>query len=233
MIRLPSHRETIVIMAKAAVPGRVKTRLCSQFTPEQAAGIHEAMLKCTLARVAQCFADGEDSALKLSLDDTLAPTAETVRALPENPWHVIDQGGGDLGERLAYVWRLIGGGPTIFLGSDSPDVPAEALRSIGPALEQAEVVMGPVGDGGYWTIAGRRYHGQLFGDVDWGSADVYHQTRKAAEKTGLTVGEVQRWHDVDTPCDLQALRQRLASTREAALTQLRNRLDDLCKGTAR
>lgn len=216
-------------MAKNAVPGRVKTRLCSQFTAVQAAAIHEAMLHCTLVRVAAALSDSETTHLILSLDET----AEAARIHPPEPWNLIDQGNGDLGQRLAYVWRRTGCGPTIFLGCDSPDVPTASLRTIWPALRQTDVVLGPVNDGGYWTIASRQFDDRLFDGVDWGSADVYHQTRRAAEKAAANVVDVAPWHDVDTPDDLDALRQRLARAGDTALARLRSRLDDLCEGRAR
>ena len=149
------------------------------------------------------------------------------------PWQLIHQGSGDLGRRLGFVWRLVGGGPTIFLGSDSPDVPAWALRGIQAALEQSQIiVLGPVEDGGFWTMAGSQYDGRLLEGIDWGTTKVYDQTRRAAQNAGLTIGEAPRWYDVDTPEDLEALRRRLAAASDDALGRLRDRLDEICGGTA-
>ena len=46
----------VLVMAKAPVPGRVKTRLCPPCTPDEAAAITEAALADTLAAVARCGA---------------------------------------------------------------------------------------------------------------------------------------------------------------------------------
>lgn len=42
---------TLLVIAKALVAGRVKTRLTPRFTPEQAAGLARAALQDTLAAV--------------------------------------------------------------------------------------------------------------------------------------------------------------------------------------
>ena len=59
----------IVVMVKAPVPGRVKTRLCPPLEPEQAAALALAALEDTLAAAAACAAgrrvvvlDGEPGA---------------------------------------------------------------------------------------------------------------------------------------------------------------------------
>ena len=43
--------EHVLVMAKAPVPGRVKTRLCPPLTPDEAAEIAAAALADTLAAV--------------------------------------------------------------------------------------------------------------------------------------------------------------------------------------
>ena len=46
----------LLVMAKAPVPGRVKTRLCPPLAPEQAAALALAALEDTLAAAAACAA---------------------------------------------------------------------------------------------------------------------------------------------------------------------------------
>ncbi len=238
-------------MAKAAVPGRVKTRLTGPRhqggqTPAlslaQAAHIHLAMLDCVLQRLATHLPDARHI---LALDASpygntpTKPPKNTPRTDPESPafapnrpelpdiardWRVISQSGGDLGERLDRAWQAAGRGPIVFLGADSPDVPAEALRAIGPALARADAAIGPAADGGYWALASRRYRPELVRGIDWGGAAVYDQTHAAARAAGLRLVDLPPWHDVDTPADLAALLDRLTHAREPALQQLAARL---------
>ena len=87
------------------------------------------------------------------------------------PVRVLDQGEGDLGRRLDRVWRAAGtASPIAFFGADSPDVPDAALREIPAALAECDVAVGPVEDGGYWTLAARRYQPRLLAGIDWDPA---------------------------------------------------------------
>jgi hypothetical protein len=140
-------------------------------------------------------------------------------------YHRLEQGTGTLGQRMDRLWEARGGGPIVFLGSDSPDAPAEALASVSTRLARHEVLLGPVDDGGYWTLAARRHAPTLLADIDWGTDRVYHQSLAAAEAAGLRAAPLAPWHDVDSPEDLERLRHRLARATEPSLIRLRHRLD--------
>jgi len=215
---------TVVVMAKRPAPGIVKTRLTSELSPIQAAGVHAAMLQCALSRV-QAHLPGR---CVLALDD---PTGNTLEHSDPNlnvqippGWEILSQGQGDLGDRLDHVWRTIGEGQAVFFGVDSPDTPLDSLKGIWRALINADTTLGPVDDGGYWCLASRKYAPSLLSGIDWGTSDVYHQTTRAAEAAGLTLQSLPPWHDVDTPDDLSALMNRLCDADEPQLIRLLHRL---------
>jgi rSAM/selenodomain-associated transferase 1 len=213
-------------MAKRPVPGRVKTRLVAGgLSAHQAAAVHAAMLECVLARVPAAL----PGRAILALDGS--PAEPLTHSDPELSVHVpsdiqtLDQGTGDLGQRLDHVWQIIDPGPVAFFGVDSPDVPTQALASIYDSLARADAAVGPVTDGGYWCLAARRYAPELITGIDWGTHAVYHQTREAARVAGLNLLDLPAWHDVDTADDLDALRQRIHAATDPALLRLRQRLD--------
>ena len=148
-------------------------------------------------------------------------------------WRAIGQGSGDLGARMERIWRSIGGGPAVFLGVDSPDVPADALldavRIAFGRDDGLDGAVGPAADGGYWTLASRALMPAVLREIDWGGPRVLAQTLAAAVEAGLCFKTLATWYDVDTPSDLAALRTRLAGLDQGphddALPRLRQQLD--------
>jgi glycosyltransferase A (GT-A) superfamily protein (DUF2064 family)/SAM-dependent methyltransferase len=73
---------TLIVLAKAPVPGRVKTRLCPPFTPEQAAGLAEAALRDTLRAAMLTGADH----LLVFLDGEPGPWLTQSQSLSSSAW---------------------------------------------------------------------------------------------------------------------------------------------------
>ncbi len=228
----------IAILAKPPVAGHSKTRLIGPLTAGQAAEIHAAMVHCTLERVAAALGDTPEYELLLALDRSVGtpvgdPIDDAWLGTAARRWRIMDQGTGDLGERLDRLWCHRRRCPTLFLGTDCPDVPRDTLRAIPGSLSSGEVCIGPAADGGYWTLGARQPRPELLVGIDWGTASVYHQTLAAARRAGLPVSILGAWSDVDTIDDLSRLRQRLADADERPLSALRQRLDDLLGGPQR
>jgi hypothetical protein len=221
-----------VVMAKYPRAGEVKTRLVEGglCRPGGAAGLAWAFLECTIRRLA-----ARGPVVLAASPDGAGPDLLRRLALARDAdVRLADQGPGDLGHRLDHVWRTVApDGPIAFFGVDSPDVPESALDAIPAALAGAELAIGPAQDGGYWTLAARRYLPRVLRRIDWGGPSVYDQTCQRAEEARLTRAELPRWHDVDRPEDLRALRRRLmtltrpAGERERPLMRLAERIDDL------
>src|SRR4051794_19832337 len=106
---------TLLVMAKAPVPGRVKTRLCPPCTPEEAAAIAAAALADTLEAVSRCAADRRVVALDGDPGAWLPPGLE-----------VIPQRGATFADRLDAAWSAMTG-PTLQIGMDTPQVDAALL----------------------------------------------------------------------------------------------------------
>lgn len=241
---------TVVIMAKRAVAGRVKTRLIGDLSPLQAAGVHQAMLDCVLRRLGDHLV-GAGGQGAIAIDEPVGSSSDVAgeegeiagdanrsmgisEVLLEQPgrWRLVSQGSGDLGARMLRVWREIGGGPAAFFGVDSPDAPVGALQELAKQAALSDVVFGPAVDGGYWTIAAMAPPSPVFQGIAWGGEEVLAQSLEAAERANLAAICTTRWYDVDEYRDLQALRQRLASAdvsaNDTALATLRGQLDELC-----
>ena len=176
---------TVVIMTKAPMPGRSKTRLCPPLTPTQAAAVAEAALIDTLAAVAASGA------------------ARTVVALEgePGPWlpdgfEVIEQQGDGLDERLAAAFAMVGE-PAVIIAMDTPQVsPAQLDRALS-SLDTFDTVLGPTGDGGYWCIGLRAIGVDPVTGVPMSRPDTMeHQWARIAE-LGLSCALVEELIDVD------------------------------------
>jgi uncharacterized protein len=187
-------RPVIIVFAKAPVAGTVKTRLFPLLTAEQAAALHEAFVWDTIETLQQL----SDVDVELHTDracDTwdVAGVAHGVQI--EGPlqlklFHALQQS-------LAVSQQIF------ILGSDAPDLPASHIEHL-MSLE-ADVVLGPTEDGGYWGIGAQRIDPQMFDGVEWSSGREREQTVEACRRCGLSVALGLMWSDVDRPEDLEAL----------------------------
>ncbi len=127
----------LLVIAKAPVPGRVKTRLTPPFSPVQAARLAEAALADTLAAAARVPAARH----VLALDGTPG------RWLPPG-FDVIRQRGTGLDERIAAAFSQAYARlplPVVLIGMDTPQVTPELLESaIRPLLDDAADPAAPV-----------------------------------------------------------------------------------------
>jgi uncharacterized protein len=200
---IASVHRVLVILAKAPVPGRVKTRLCPPATPAQAADVAAAALLDTLD--AALAVPGCRVVVALDGDPRRGARAAAVRAALAGTT-VVAQRGTSLGERITAahddVAGLAPGAATVQIGMDTPQVtPAllEAAFGAGPAL-------GPAADGGWWALAlpdPRR--AALVRDVPTSRPDTGTATLAALRAGGLTVALLPELTDVDTARDARAV----------------------------
>jgi len=133
---------TVIVLAKAPVPGRVKTRLSPPCDTEQAARLAEAALVDTLCAVAATPCERH----VLVLDGLPGPW------LPAG-FDLLAQRGDGLDERLANAFTDVGTGG-LLIGMDTPQItPARLTKSLGALrAPRTDAVLGPSFDGGWWGI---------------------------------------------------------------------------------
>ncbi len=124
------------------------------------------------------------------------------------PWpgksNVVQQGKGDLGQRLARVsWRLPRG-PVLIIGSDVPGITKELVAKAFHLLGGHDAVVGPSADGGYWAVGLRRRPRLInpFRAVRWSSPHALEDT--LANLRGHSVGRLASLDDID---DADAMRR--------------------------
>lgn len=99
----------------------------------------------------------------------------------------------------------------VFVSSDVPTLPAELARDAVEWLTEADVVVGPTPEGGYYLIGLRDRIPGLLDNVPWGTGDVFAATVQRALVAGLSVQLLPLWSDLDSPDDLRQLYHQLAA----------------------
>jgi len=185
----------IIVFAKAPRPGFVKTRL--GLDPTGAASLYTEFVNRTLQTVWMLRDDAE---LELSLDVSCAAWAEfSIRRTVQRD--------GDLGLRLYSALNrglAAGHSKVVVLGSDSPTLPVDHIRFL--LRCDADVVLGPTLDGGYYGIACQKISPTMFDGVRWSSVNALRDTTAAVERCGMSYELGPEWFDVDTPDDLRRMR---------------------------
>ena len=116
---------------------------------------------------------------------------------------------GDIGCRMAASFAKAfheGWCNVILVGSDCPALSPGILHAGLEALHDADLVLGPAIDGGYYLVGLRSPHPELFSDIAWGSKHVLSQTLARANGHHLKVSQLEPLHDIDRPEDLKHFR---------------------------
>lgn len=215
----------LAVIAKAPVPGRVKTRLCPPCTPEQAAAIAEASLVATLATVAATGA--ADDAVDTGTGGRPVRVDRRVLVLDGSPgawlpdgFAVVAQQGDGLDERLTAAFAACFAdrpdAPVILVGMDTPQVAPHHLRQVASLLATHDAVLGPAPDGGYWLIALRHLAPGAITGVPMSAPDTYRHQHDRLLRCGYTVAVTDPLVDVDDAADARTVAAALPGSRFAA-----------------
>jgi len=183
----------VQIFSKQPILGYVKTRLIPHVGEQLATDIHRFLLTHTLTVVKQ-----SNTAHELWVAQEKRHQLDTKDEFFCHPTHA--QQGADLGERMAYALKqgLSVYKKVVLIGSDCLDLTAEHLNRSIKALDDYDVVLTPVEDGGFISIACGVFDARIFDDVAWGTdtalADVLNNI-KSLTMTYLLLKPVR---DIDT-----------------------------------
>jgi hypothetical protein len=176
----------IAILAKAPVPGLVKTRLIPVLGAGRAAALAARLIERTVAIASQ---------------SAVGPV--TLWAAPDES-DLLFQAARD---RHALTALTAAKGPALVIGTDCPALTSHHLRNAANVLcRGADAVVLPAEDGGYVLIGLRSPRRELFEHMCWGTARVLGETRRRLKRLGLTWQEPAMLWDLDLPADIERLR---------------------------
>lgn len=197
----------IAVMAKASLPGRVKTRLVPPLTAEEAALFNSAFLRDVFANILSAarstgirgyaaFGPPDQQAFF----DALLP--DGILSFP--CWA---DGFGRCLQQATWAQFDRGHGAAVVLNADSPTLPTALLVETATVLARPgdRAVLGPSDDGGYYLLGLKARHARMFEDIDWSTERVAAQTLERAAEIGLPVHRLPVWYDVDDRAALAVL----------------------------
>jgi rSAM/selenodomain-associated transferase 1 len=196
-----SEARLLVVFARRPEPGRVKTRLARAIGEQGAASLYAAFVADLARRFAvapwrvrwQIAPPMAGFAARFGLD------AAACR----------EQRGDDLGARMKSAFSDAleeGFARVVLIGSDAPQIAQATIAAAFAALDDADLVLGPALDGGYYLVAMRAGH-DVFAGIRWSTATVLADTLARAGALGLRTAALDPIFDVDEPADLDRLRE--------------------------
>ncbi len=201
----------LMIMTRYPELGKVKTRLARTLGDELTLRLYQSFLVDLATRFNETTHDLYWVSTP-ALPDFHSSLADRIAPIPL-PGQSFPQQGEDLGDRLLEAFRSIqrrGYHSAVLIGSDSPHISAHTIAKAFQALEDADVVLGPSVDGGYYLIAMREPY-DVFSAIPMSTDAVLRLTIAKAQAQGLRVELLDSLLDVDEYADLLDLAQLLAA----------------------
>jgi rSAM/selenodomain-associated transferase 1 len=190
------NKRLVLIFAKQARKGKVKTRLVKTIGDEKALEIYLELLQHTAKEIAEVKADRWVC---------YSPEIEENDAFSDSIFEKKQQTQGDLGERMLTAFKdgfKAGYQSIVLVGSDIYELQTTIIEAAFEVLESKEVVFGPAKDGGYYLVGLRQAIPSIFLNKKWSHAEVLAEALKELEKGNYSYKLVDQLNDIDYEKDL-------------------------------
>lgn len=195
-------QQTLLIFVRNPVQGKVKTRLASTMGAEKALQVYHLLLEKTHRAALGCKAE------RWLFYSDFVP--ESDNWAPDFFCKKI-QHGDSLGERMERAFQeafYAGASKVVIIGSDCPELDSDILDTAFTTLDYADVVLGPVPDGGYYLLGMKTFLPSLFRDIEWSTSSVLEKTLDRAKAAGQSVAMLPQRYDIDTEADWEKFLQK-------------------------
>jgi uncharacterized protein len=198
---------------KAPRRGFVKTRLAAEIGDAAATQVYRELARRQIAVI--------PAEWRTEIHYTpRGSRTEMVSWLGSRP-HYRLQRGVDLGARLiaafAQVFRQ-GAERVIAVGADCPALDGACLRTAVARLDEADVVLGPARDGGYYLIGLRRPMPAVFAEIPWGTSEVLQKTLARVRAVGAKIALLDEKEDIDDGPSFRRYEKRQFSRARASVS---------------
>jgi rSAM/selenodomain-associated transferase 1 len=175
--------------------GKVKTRLARTVGDTEALRIYRILLEKT-----RQAALGVQAERWLFYSDFM----ESGDDWPETHFQKKVQSGGDLGDRMEQAFQQAfdaGAGKVLIIGSDCPGLTGLLLQEAFDRLDNADFVLGPTPDGGYYLLGMKDLDVSVFRGIVWSTDAVRTATLEKIQAAGKICSLLPELSDVDTEED--------------------------------
>ncbi len=182
----------IIIFAKNAVKGKVKTRLAADIGIDQAYRAYLQLL---------AYTENLTSSLTINRYVYFSDQIEPNGIWSDSSYHKKVQCRGNLGKRMskAIKEQLEIHEKVLLIGTDCALLTKEIINQALQSLDHSDLVIGPTEDGGYYLIGSKNPHKkELYKNIDWGTNRVLKQTIDAAVKNQVSYSLLPLLYDIDT-----------------------------------
>ncbi len=212
----------VILMSRAPIAGKTKTRLESHLKKDECAELHQAFLKDISFKLLKL--KKINSQIDLYLSFTPKESELLFSEIIDYQFTRIPQRGQNLGEKMFNSLRdayQLSNLPVIITGSDIPLLDTDILTEAIAGLKERDIVIGPAADEGYYLIGMKEPNKFLFDFENWENVPVLDRTIKEASKHNLKIHFLPELSDVDTFKELLQLRSKLKNM-EIKLNYLKN-----------
>lgn len=190
-------KQALLIFAKNSVSGHVKTRIAATMGNEAALTVYQSLLSHT-----------NEVTNYLPVDKTIFySNAIEAQDLWDNRIYKKQiQSGSDLGSRMLHAFKHSfkeGNEAVAIIGTDCFEITSGIIMNAFAGLITHDIVIGPATDGGYYLLAMKQIHGELFKDIRWSTSEVLKNTLAICTHLSLSVYLLPQLSDVDTEADLK------------------------------
>lgn len=188
------NANAIFYFVKYPTAGKVKTRLARSIGNEKAAEIYRQLAQENFFVIRQC----RETDVIVYFDPP--EDQHKVQQWLAGADQYIPQVGIGLGDRLKYAFQFgfeNGYKRVCAYGSDTLQLTPTIVEQSFVALSEADVVIGPAKDGGYYLIGTSSYQPAMFENVPWSTADVLSETYKKIHECKLKYHTLVPLEDLD------------------------------------
>lgn len=197
--------DVLIIFIKYPKAGFVKTRLAQSIGKVNAARLYQVFVKAVVRRT-------ESKSFQRMIFYSPAGREKKIRNWLGRNIILYPQQGRTLGERLSQAFKFAFKNcaqRVIVIGSDSPTLDTRIILDAFRKLKDAECVIGPALDGGYYLIGLSSFYDGIFKGIRWGTKRVFNQTMNKLRQLKINYALLAESFDVDSYSDIILLKKEM------------------------